>query len=572
MKKRLVIILSIILLLAAGFYLYLRFHVLKTKDFKPDTAKQKNVIDLRPSIIAKLQQLVKDGSNGLYVLTIDGLDPDVLASTVTITNASIKIDTAAMMHLDKLHLLPDDIFSFHFTALHIDGIGINDLLNKDRIDVKNISVTNLVINVYHKKQSYNEAERERKEKMSLYEKLKGNMKKIAIGKININNGTIINHDVAKKKVTKYKDVSIIVNDLLIDSTTRNDNSRFLFAKRVTLNTKNYSIATPDSLYYFKIGDISISGDQHRITALNVELKPRLSRQQFESKLSVATDMYNLVLPKIILKDVDWQALLNNEKFIVNEAEISGGTFTDFLDRSKPSGPLQINNYPHQLLMKLAFPISIKKSIIRHLNFTYEEHNPLTDKNCIIYFDNVDAEINNISNIPSEIKTKKILLFSGKALLMHNVPLSVKFKFDLLKTATGQFVADINIDSINNTTINPVAEPLGSFSIKSGIMQNVVAHVEGNNFNTKGDIVMRYSKLNITPLKKSEDGTLKKKRVTGILANTIFIKNENPKGNELRHPDFTVERGQHKNFFNFLWVSVLTGIAKTIGIPVKLVVK
>ena len=53
---------------------------------------------------------------------------------------------------------------------------------------------------------------------------------------------------------------------------------------------------------------------------------------------------------------------------------------------------------------------------------------------------------------------------------------------------------------------------------------------------------------------------------------MHIKNENPKGKELRQPDFTVERGSHKNFFNLLWTSILTGIVKTVGIPVKLVRK
>ena len=102
MKKKLVIILAFVLLIIAGGYIFIKFKILKAKDFKPDTSKQKNIIDLRPSIIAKLQQLVKDGSNGLYILSIEKINPDVFASKLDVVNASIHIDTAAMLQLDSL--------------------------------------------------------------------------------------------------------------------------------------------------------------------------------------------------------------------------------------------------------------------------------------------------------------------------------------------------------------------------------------------------------------------------------------------------------------------------------------
>ncbi len=569
MSRRLVIVISIVFLVIVGGYLYFRFGYLKVEDFKPDTAKQKNFIDIRPAIIAKLQQLVKTGSNGLYILSVEKLEPDILNSKLDVSGATIRIDTSAMLRLDSLRLLPDDIFTFRFSSLHIDGLGIDDLLNKDQLEISGIKVTSPLINVYHKRRLYNQEDRRKNDTLSLYEKLKGQMKKIAIEKIEIVHGSFINHDLDKKrKSTKFSDVSILVNDLLVDSSSQHDKSRFLFSKHATLKTKNYSIATADSLYYFKAGNISISGEQHTITALNVELKPRYNREQFEKKLHYGKDMYHLVLPKVTLKDVNWQALINNEKIISNEAEISGGTFTIFFDRSLPQPPVKFDNFPHQALMQLPFPLSIKKINVRHVNFSYEEHNPLTDKNGTIYFDNLVAQINNVSNIATEIKNQPSLNFSATALFMHHVPFAAQFKFDLTKYRTGEFNADIKIGSLDKNTINPVAEPLGLFSLKSGQMQKAIVHVAGNNFNTKGNISMYYSNLKITPLKKDAEGNLKKKSVTGILANIILIKNDNPKGKELRQPDFTVIRTTHKNFFNLLWKSILTGVIKTVGIPEK----
>ncbi len=574
MSRKLIVVIAVIFLLIVGGYFYLRFGYLKTKDFKPDTSKEKNITDLRPSIIAKLQQLVKDGSSGLYILSVEKLEPHMLASKLDALNASIKIDTAAMHHLDSLQLLPDDIFTFHFSTVHLDGIGIADLINKDRVEITGINITNPVIDVFHTKRTYNAADRKSNDSLSLYQKLKGQMKKIAIGRINIENGTFINHDLAKKKTTKFKDVSVAVNDLLIDSTTEHDRSRFLFAKHATLSTKNYSIPTADNLYFFNAGNISISADQHTVTALNVELKPRYNRQEFENKLASKKDMYHFNFKKIILNDVDWMGMINNEKLVCKSAEISGGSFSDFLDRAKPSIPVKLKNFPSQILMRMPFKIAINKLDLHNIDITYEEHNPLSDQNGMIDFDNVSGTINHISNMPAEIKHHPITDFSGTALFMHQVPMTAKFGFDLSKSTTGKFSVDITMNTLDNTTINKVSEPLGLFTIKTGQIQHAQGHMDGDNFRTNGTITMQYNNLHITPLKKDkeEKGKLKKKSVTSLFANILFVKNENPQDNELRKPNFTVERNQYSSFFNLVWKTILTGILKTIGVPVKLVVK
>lgn len=138
-----------IILILSG-YLFIRFYYLKAKDFKPDESKATSPLDLRPAIIAKLQQLVKDGSNGLYRLTIEKIEPDLAASTLEVTDATLIPDSVSIQRLDRLKQLPDDVFRIRVHKIHIDGIGVTDLLHKDRIDVKNIQMSSPEIEVYHK--------------------------------------------------------------------------------------------------------------------------------------------------------------------------------------------------------------------------------------------------------------------------------------------------------------------------------------------------------------------------------------------------------------------------------------
>ena len=102
LSKKLIVILSVFLLIAISAYIYVRYHYLKVKTFKPDNTKAKNITDLTPAIIAKLQQVVKDGSDGLYVLSIEKLNIDVLASKFDAVNVTIAVDTTAMLRLDQL--------------------------------------------------------------------------------------------------------------------------------------------------------------------------------------------------------------------------------------------------------------------------------------------------------------------------------------------------------------------------------------------------------------------------------------------------------------------------------------
>src|SRR6476659_6594909 len=154
MKKIYIILLGIILIVAGG-YIYIRFSFLKAKDFKPNKAAAKSPIDLRPSIIAKLQQLVKDGSGGLYKLNIEKVEPHVLTSTFDVTNATLMPDPEMEKKLDSAHKLPDDIFKISFSSLHITGIVISDFLSKDSFKLNEITITNPIIDVHHTKRLYN---------------------------------------------------------------------------------------------------------------------------------------------------------------------------------------------------------------------------------------------------------------------------------------------------------------------------------------------------------------------------------------------------------------------------------
>src|SRR6266496_2271684 len=157
MKRTYSIIIISILVVAIAAYLYVHFAVLKIKDLKPGDAKPQSDIDFRPLIIAKLQQLVKDGSNGLYNLSVEKLEPDILQSELYALNATLIPDTAALTRLDDAKKAPDNVFKISLDSLHVTGISPKDFFHKDEINFDSVFITKPIIGVYHKPKPYNKA-------------------------------------------------------------------------------------------------------------------------------------------------------------------------------------------------------------------------------------------------------------------------------------------------------------------------------------------------------------------------------------------------------------------------------
>jgi hypothetical protein len=572
MKNKHIFIITILIVVISAAYLFTRFSVLRQKKIFEKTNNAKTVIDLKPAIVAKIQQLVNDGSDGLYNLQIQKIEPNILKSKVVIINASLAPDTAVLEKLDKAAKAPDDVFEISFHKLQVEGISLQDLLRKKNIDLKAVYADQPNIKVYHTKRAYNEAKREKDAGTTVYQKIMKQLNSVIISKIVISKGSLAIHDVLKKSTSEYKNVSVNMSDILINSNTQYDKNRFLFAKKAEITTRNYIMRTSDSLYLLKFASVDIQTASRTMIVRDAELVPRLNKREFQKKLTFGQDMYTIKIPKLSFFEIDWWKLANTESFTAKQANIYDGRIHIYRDLTLPGKPLtKVNNFPHQLLMKVKSPILLSKLNLFKTNVTYQAYDPYILETGTISFNDIKASGYNITNIKSQIKKISKTALKGSALFMNKIPLHANVDFDLNKIKTGNYTADVHAEAMDTAIINPFAEPMGLVKVKSGVVQNATVHIEGDNLAAKGKIVMLYKDLKITPLKKRRNrhGDLKKKDLTGTLANILFIKNSNPgKSGEVRAPEYNVERGRAISFTKVIWQTILTGILKTVGIPSK----
>lgn len=550
-----------------------RYAVLKTDLFEADNSKAKNILDLRPRLVAKLQQLVYDGSDGLYRLDVDSFDIDLSDKTLDFTDAVLRYDTARLHYLDSLKKAPDDLYNIRFNTLHVDGITVDELIGSNSISVKGIFLDHPQMKVYTVERSYNAAKRRQRDSLSLYNKIMGSLTHLSAEKIIIKDGSFQNtYNYSSRHPSSFNGISVEMNDLLVDKTTEFDASRILFAKNLKITTKDYLYKTEDGLYNIKCSLIRYLSSNRRLEAYDVRAEPRLSEKAFTSAQQYQNERYDVRFQKVLFANIDWWSFINNKKLLAKELIIPGGTVNIYLDRSLPLDPSpQTDNFPHQLLMKMNMPVDIQKLTVKKINLVYKEFNPATGKAGTVYIDSISFTGNNISNTRLSGNSRFITIDS-KGLLMHKFPIAVKLSMDKQKTLAGNFKADVIVAAVNDKDpLNQVAEPLGGFLVKKGSMQGGEAKIEGDNNGAKASVSLLYQDLAVQPLKKDKNNPskLKKKTLTGIIANLFVIKHSNPSnGDAPRIADVTYVRKPNSSFANLIWKAILVGVLQTVGIPEK----
>lgn len=578
MRKRLLIIVLVIGAIVVGGYLFIRFSLQRaivkdngiTGKIQPPLAAAENVkasvVDLGPLFIKRLQQLVKNSSNGLYDLSVGDIKVDLLASTVSLQNVAVRPNEEDLKSIKKSGQLPDNIFNISFKSLLIEGINLDDAVNTKKMNFKLVKLVDPVINIYRNKPGNS-----RKTNEAFSQRFLQQMESLDIKKIIVENGNIITHASGKQETNHFNKVQVNMVDVVLDSNTVNDKKRFLFAKTATLTFHNYTAPVKGGLYTFKIADATVKFPQEQILLYNLSFNSPLSKKEFEKRQKFSNELYRLSLSSIKINRVNWWSLFNKEEAIASEVLINGGKLSVYLDRSlSPSA--KVGNFPSQLLTKLHFKMNIGNVKVRNLNVSYEEYNPLSQQSGTIYFDKVAMDASGISNFKGQA-TKPVVI-NSTALFMHNIPVHVNFNFDRSGFQTGKFTATINSGEIARQSINAFAMPLGMTKIKSGVIQKVEAKIKGDQWQANGNILILYKDLNLSLLEKDKGkAALDKKDVTSFIANAFVLKKNNPKkGEEPRKETAEFKRIPEGGFFMLVWKTILAGALKTIGAPVKLASK
>lgn len=570
------IIVAVVLIVVTGAYLFIRYKLLGTKDNPPDMSKSRSVLDLRPALIAKLQQVVQDGSRGLYRLSLDSIEPDVLNGSIDLVNAKIIADSSVLLNLDATRQAPDEIYAIHFRKLSVHGIGIPELVNSKRIHLTKISITDPEVIVTRKERTYN-AQQRVGDTLSLYQRIMQHVSHISVDSIAIINGSFRNKNLLKPQSdAAFLNIQVAMTGLLIDSTTQYSAKRFLFADNAVVSCGKTEQKTADGLYTVGVDSVYLNAKKHELILRQFYLKPRGDKAYFRKKLVYRGDRFDISVPRLHLEGVQWDELFKKNTIAASGLRIEGGYLKDFVDGSMPPKPrIRMRNFPYQVIRGLDIGLNIPRASIKNFDVAYSEYFPPSKKSGTLYFDNIEGTITNLITLPGHIKPGMWFVIAARTRFMHQIPGAIQMRFDMNRYQTGVYTASIRMGKFEGSLLNPVTENLALFTVKKGAIDSVVVDINGNNSKSTASVKLLYHDLHITTLKKQDtaEDEPRKKRLINFFMNTFIIRNDNPGNKDApRVPVVSVNRPGSPGFFNFAWRALRYGIMSSVGVPDKLIPK
>lgn len=467
-----------------------------------------------------------------YILKYSDLDVNILFGSIALHNASFKIKTT-------------DTISYHTSlkseSLQLNGIGYWDLLFNKTLSIKNTNLVNPQINYYpYKKKA--------PKKMETKTQKKG-LKLININELNITNGSF---NIMKQSTDSIK-LSVASYNLSISGSKINlltEDQIPLTYTSYKFNAQNVILAngTYDT---FKIDSIDATKEAMRIE--NLKIIPKYNKKELSKNLDKERDYINLGIPEIVLNKLDFNFNENRLGIEVAVANILTPHLEIYRDKLLPDD-LTVKPLYSKALRNLPFNLDISNVKINNGYISYAELVEPDNKAGKLFFDQVDATINHISNLKDAKKTEVKI----QSKFMGNAPLELNWSFDVNNTQDALQVSG-SITNLSAETLNPFFQPNLNV-LTEGTLQQMYFTFYGDNLKSQGEMKMKYEDFKFEILRKN--GFKINKVLTAI--GNIFINDGSETDAEgFRFGNIKAEREVTKSFFNYLWINVKSGVVSTL---------
>ncbi|OKS89533.1 hypothetical protein RG47T_5017 [Mucilaginibacter polytrichastri] len=515
----------------------------------------------------KLKSTVTNSTDSLYQVNFDDAQLHVLKGQIVIYNITLKPDTAVYLALKKAHLAPNNLYELHVKKLILKQIHPFSLYFKHKLDIGEIVLSAPSLRVSY--QLNHAKDTVIKDKRTLYQQISKSLKMIHIGKVMLNDVKLRyeNHKGPKVAVSELNDLNLNAIDLLIDSATQFDKSRFLYCREMNAELNNYIGQSANGLYKYKAKQLTFSTRTSQLNAYDCSLIATRDPDEFFEH--TYRDRFVSHLDSLQLNNFDFE--IYNKYHTVNASNLilTNGAINIFGNpRTDPRGLKtdKIRTFPNVAIFFLP-DIKIDTVSLHGINASYEEYNLKTKRAGIIKFNRVKGHLYNVTNDSAALVKNNICKIQLNTLFMNKGSLDVDFNFNLTDKLHS-YSYNGKLGSMNLPAINPAAKPLASVLITSGRLNSLSFDMHGNSDGATGKVTLLYHDLKVQLL-KADTTKLKMRHMTiaSFFANALIIKHNNPDNDNAQPRSIPVvyQRPVEYPFFKTAWHTLLAGIKPSFGL-------
>lgn len=521
-----------------------------------------------PILAEKLRDAVIKGTDSLYRADFSDAQLHILQGKIMLYNVKLRPDTAVYKRMKENGLAPNNLVELDARRIIVSHIHPFTYLFKKKLDIGQIAINSPHIHLSY--QLNHKVDTADKDSRTAWQKMSKSLKSAHVGDIFLDDISFKYDDFSGRRVavSEIKQMSLHAHDLLIDSATQTDRSRFFYCKDVTTELNNYTGRTANGLYHYKLKKIKLSTSTSQVNMIGLSIDP-VDASTFFSKSR--QDKYTIRLDSVQLNNFDFLTYQKYRSLSATSFIIKGGVLDLYSNPNKlPDNKDKTESFPNVAIYQLQTDLKIDTVNIKRLDINYSELGKKSKKTGTLAFGNTRALFLNVTTNAAALKNNSIATAEIRSFFMNKGRLDLSFRFDLAdKSASYNYkghLASMKLEQLNRATM-----PLAMVKITSGTLNNYDFTISGNRKISRGHIALLYSDLKIKLLRRDEqDDMLKRKLIPTLFANIFILKHNNPDNTDEKPRVFDVVYPRPKNapFFKTAWQTMLLGLKPSVGLDVK----
>ncbi|MBA3828411.1 MAG: hypothetical protein H0X33_05700 [Taibaiella sp.] len=394
----------------------------------------------------------------------------------------------------------------------------------------------------------------------------------AIKRIFASSIRIVAPNIAYKTYNKDDDSSVwtlkggesVLNDWLLDPKVK-DTTRFLLARSAVIDSAAFMFCKPSALYRFQAAAVYFNSEKNLLTVNKLKVAPIVDKETFYKIVGHRITIWNASVRKLVFNDINWLGLMHNKTLIVSSINMDEPDVSLYFSYYPPHKPgSMVHADPTNMLRHLPLRVHVNEVAVSNAHISYTELSEKSQREGTLLFDHVSLHAHNIINIGSDIARNHVFKAEAKGKFMKTSNITAAYQVSL-SDSLSPFIIEGEIKDMHASQIDPVARALALISVDSGHVQEIKAHVHGNQNTMQCMLNILYTDLQAELEKSDGGGKMHERTILTAIANTFFVYHDNPiNGKPPRTANVTLPRDPEVAYF--------AGIVKTVKLGTKEIVE
>lgn len=517
-----------------------------------------------PILADKVRSTVLNSTDSLYQAEFTDANLHIVQGKVVIHNFTIKPNLQVYQQKLKEGGAPNNLYTLKVKRIVFRHIHPLKLYYQSKLDIKQIvlSAPELDI-VYRAAKSKDSATLN---KRTAWQHIKSTLKSLHIGEILLNDVKLTYRDSAVKQacVSEFKEMNLLGKDLLIDSASQKDSSRFYCFKDIQLEFNNFSRPVADSLYNVNIKLLKYSALLRKLEAYHVALTPTPDSIKLQQKKRT---IFSFNTDTLLANGLDFNQYYRQHKFYISRlAFLTGNLSVTANPAIQPKKTDRIATFPNVAIRQLKTDFKLDTIQLDKINITYKGYGKRSHKQGTVTFDKTSGYIFNVTNNPAALQKNNFASVQVRSWLMDEGALQANFNFNLTDSAHS-YNYQGSVGAMDLEKLNKAVMPFGLVKITSGNLDKLSFDIKANRSLSEGNVSFLYHDLKLHILKMDTvSNRYKHRAIASLLANALIVKRNNPDrmGEAPRAVHITYVRQPDTSFFKTIWKTISNGIKASAG--------